>query len=92
MIDATEASTAATLSGVPAFRSATSWLSSDTAAVVTVDVAAQSVSVGGRTYTASIRESARDALLNGRWDPIGELLEGLPAAGAQAAKLPYMTA
>ncbi len=64
----------------------------DPAAVVTVDVAAQSVGVAGRTYPAAIRESARDALLNGRWDPIGELLEGLPAAGAQAAKLPYMAA
>ena len=62
----------------------------DPSAVVTVDVAAQSVSVGGRAYPAAIRDSARDALLNGRWDPIGELIEGLPAAGAQAAKLPYM--
>ena len=62
----------------------------DPAAVVTVDVAARSVSVGGRAYPAAMRDSARDALLNGRWDPIGELLEGLPAAGAQAAKLPYM--
>ena len=33
--------------------------------------------------------SARDALINGRWDPIGELLEGLPAAKETATKLSY---
>jgi len=64
----------------------------DPTLAVTVDVASKSVSVGGKSYPAEIRDSARDALLNGRWDPIGELLEGLPAAGAQAAKLPYMAA
>ena len=38
------------------------------------------------------RETARDALINGRWDAIGELIDGLPAVKATAAKLPYMAA
>ena len=59
---------------------------------VTVDVAAQAVRFGGRTVPASIRESARDALVNGRWDAIGELLDGLPAARSLAARMPYLAA
>jgi 3-isopropylmalate/(R)-2-methylmalate dehydratase small subunit len=30
--------------------------------------------------------------VNGRWDAIGELLEGLPAMRTTAAKLPYLAA
>jgi 3-isopropylmalate/(R)-2-methylmalate dehydratase small subunit len=57
---------------------------------ISVDVAGQSVRFGGRSVKAAIREAARDALVNGRWDPIGELLEGLPAAMEQAGRLAYM--
>ncbi len=64
----------------------------DPGIAITADVAAQSIRFGGQTVKAAIREAARDALVNGRWDPIGELLEGLPAAKEQAAKLPYMAA
>jgi 3-isopropylmalate/(R)-2-methylmalate dehydratase small subunit len=59
---------------------------------VTVDVAAQEIRFGGQSVKAAIRDSARDALLNARWDPIGELLEGLPAVQAAAQKLPYLAA
>jgi 3-isopropylmalate/(R)-2-methylmalate dehydratase small subunit len=62
----------------------------DPTLVVSVDVAGQRVRFGERVVAAEIRESARDALINGRWDAIGELLEGLPAATAQAGQLPYM--
>jgi 3-isopropylmalate/(R)-2-methylmalate dehydratase small subunit len=31
-------------------------------------------------------------LINGRWDAIGDLIDGLPAVQATAAKLPYMSA
>jgi 3-isopropylmalate/(R)-2-methylmalate dehydratase small subunit len=55
-----------------------------------VDVAAQEIRFGGQSIKAGIKSSARDALVNGRWDPIGELLEGLPDAKALAGKLPYM--
>ncbi|HEV8073354.1 MAG TPA: 3-isopropylmalate dehydratase small subunit [Opitutaceae bacterium] len=55
-----------------------------------VDVAAQEIRFGGQKVKALIREAARDALVNGRWDPIGELLEGRAAVTAAAARLPYL--
>ncbi|MDR2673708.1 MAG: 3-isopropylmalate dehydratase small subunit [Opitutaceae bacterium] len=38
------------------------------------------------------RESARDALVHGRWDAIGELMEGREAVLALREKLPYLAA
>ena len=52
----------------------------------------QFVAFGRDSVKAVIRDSARDALVNGRWDAIGELLDGLPSAKSAAAKLPYMAA
>jgi len=57
---------------------------------IAIDVANQEVRFAGQSVKVSFRESARDALINGRWDPIGELLEGLPAAKATANKLGYL--
>lgn len=59
---------------------------------VTVDVAAQAIRFGNQSVPATLRESARDALVNGRWDPIGELLEGLPAVKTLAGAHPYLAA
>jgi 3-isopropylmalate/(R)-2-methylmalate dehydratase small subunit len=59
---------------------------------VTIDVTKQEVRFGGQTVNGAIRDSARDALVNGRWDAIGELIDGLPAAKTTAAKLPYLAA
>jgi 3-isopropylmalate/(R)-2-methylmalate dehydratase small subunit len=42
---------------------------------MTIDLAAERIRFGGDEFPVSIRSSARDALINGRWDPIGELLE-----------------
>jgi 3-isopropylmalate/(R)-2-methylmalate dehydratase small subunit len=64
----------------------------DPATEVAIDVAGQKVSFAGQTVSASIRDSARDALVNGRWDPIGELLEGAGDAAKVAGKLHYMMA
>jgi 3-isopropylmalate/(R)-2-methylmalate dehydratase small subunit len=64
----------------------------DPATEVAIDVVGQRVSFGGESIPVTIRESARDALIHGRWDPIGELIEGAPAAANVAGKLRYMTA
>ena len=56
---------------------------------IVIDVVDQEIRFAGQKVKASIRESARDALINGRWDPIGELLEGLPAVKTKAAVLRY---
>ena len=61
-------------------------------AEVIVDVAAQEVRCGKLQIKVSIREAARDALVNGRWDAIGELLDGAAAVKTTAAKLPYLAA
>lgn len=59
---------------------------------VVVDVAAQEVRFGGQKIKTTQRESARDALINGRWDSIGELLDGKDAVAALTEKLPYLAA
>ncbi|MBS0632242.1 MAG: 3-isopropylmalate dehydratase small subunit [Verrucomicrobia bacterium] len=59
---------------------------------VVIDLVAQEARFAGQKVKITIRESARDALVNGRWDPIGELIDGLPAVNALAGKLPYFAA
>ena len=59
---------------------------------VVIDVANQEIRFGGQTVPATFRETARDALVNGRWDAIGELLDGIPAVKETARKLPYLAA
>jgi 3-isopropylmalate/(R)-2-methylmalate dehydratase small subunit len=55
-----------------------------------LDLAKQELRFGSQSIKATVRDAARDALVNGRWDPIGELLEAGEAVKATAAKLPYM--
>ncbi len=57
---------------------------------IVIDVVAQEVRFGGQTVKATLRETARDGLINGRWDAIGELLDGRDAVKSLAAKLPYL--
>ena len=62
----------------------------DPAVEITVDLAAGRIRFGGQEVPMTMRESARDALVNGRWDPIGELLDGREAVAATAGRLPYL--
>jgi len=57
---------------------------------VVVDVARAEIRFGGQTARAAMRESARDALANGRWDAIGDLLEGVEDVRRLASRLPYL--
>ncbi|HEY1108536.1 MAG TPA: 3-isopropylmalate dehydratase small subunit [Opitutaceae bacterium] len=59
---------------------------------ITIDLATMEVRFDGQSAKITQRETARDALVNGRWDAIGELIEGIPAVQGTAAKLPYMAA
>jgi 3-isopropylmalate/(R)-2-methylmalate dehydratase small subunit len=59
-------------------------------AEVTIDLVKLEVRFAGQTVKITQRESARDALVNGRWDAIGELLDGIPAVKETARKLPYL--
>lgn len=57
---------------------------------ITIDVENQAVCAGDKTYRASLRESARQGLIEGRWDPIAELLEGKKEVDEVAARLSYV--
>jgi len=67
-------------------------IEADPGAEITVDVAGLEIRCGSLKVKAAIRAAAQEALVHGRWDPIGELLEGAAAVKAAAAKLPYMAA
>jgi len=62
----------------------------DSSLEVAIDVRQGKVRFDGRTISATLRDSARDALVNGRWDAIGELLEGVSDVRKVAATLPYL--
>ena len=57
---------------------------------VAIDVRCGTVRFGRQSIAVGLRDSARDALVNGRWDAIGELLEGVPDVKKVAASLPYL--
>src|SRR5215207_6920001 len=52
---------------------------------IVVDVMKQEIRFGGQTVQAEVRPADRDALINGRWDAIAELLDGMAAMKATAA-------
>ncbi len=85
--------------GMPCFEAAREDIAKIAAAIeanpqleIVADVERQEIRFGGATVKAAVRAAARDALVNGRWDAIGELLDGMPAMKATAARLPYLAA
>jgi len=58
---------------------------------VTIDLVAATVTAGDLKVPCSIKPGARDALVNGLWDPIAQLLDGAEATKQVAAKLPYLS-
>jgi 3-isopropylmalate/(R)-2-methylmalate dehydratase small subunit len=68
----------------------TAFVAANPAAEVRIDLEKLEVRFGGERIPVTLRESARDALVNGRWDAIGELLDGVPAVKATAERLPYL--
>ncbi len=58
---------------------------------VTIDVDALKVTTsGGLSFPVTMPESARDALISGRWDPIQELMDNEAAIDAKAEQLHYV--
>ena len=57
---------------------------------VTIDLVAGTVTAGSVSVPCSIKPGARDALVNGLWDPIAQLLDGAEQTKSVAAKLPYL--
>ncbi|HTT57418.1 MAG TPA: 3-isopropylmalate dehydratase small subunit [Opitutaceae bacterium] len=67
-------------------------IAANPAVELTVDVARGEIRFAGHVIAAAMRPSARDALVNGRWDAISELLEGVESVKKIAAGQPYMAA
>ena len=61
----------------------------DPSLVVEIDVEAREVRAGDTVYPASLPDSARQGLLEGTWDPLGELLEQSDAVRARTSELGY---
>ncbi len=68
------------------------FVESNPQAEVVIDLVKLEARFGGHSVKIAQRESARDALVNGRWDAIGELLDGIPSVKATATTLPYLAA
>lgn len=67
-------------------------IESDPAAVITLDLLENKLSVADVDFPARLPEHAREALVTGRWDAIADLLEGVDDVRTRAASLPYMAA
>ncbi len=63
----------------------------DPAVEITIYVEGNRVRYGEVSFPVHIVESAREALISAKWDPIGELLEGNTAIEKTADALPYMS-
>jgi len=67
-------------------------VASNPALELTADLGTMQLRYGSEAVPLQLRDSARDALVNGRWDAIAELLEGASAVQAVSARLPYLQA
>ncbi len=83
--------------GIPCFCAAKEDIQAIAAAVeadpsieITLDVENERIGFGDQSVTAVVRESARKALCEGKWDMIGELKEVEDQISEVAARLPYM--
>ncbi|MDQ8184433.1 3-isopropylmalate dehydratase small subunit [Pelagicoccus sp. SDUM812002] len=83
--------------GIPCFIAAKEDIAKIAAAVeadpsieITLDVENEKIGFGSESVTAVIRETAKKALVAGKWDMIGELKEAETEVSSVAAKLPYM--
>lgn len=65
-------------------------LAADPQIVVTLDLVHLTIRYGGEVAGCELRDGARRGLIEGRWDPIGELLEATPMVEAVANRLPAM--
>ena len=65
-------------------------VSADAETIVDINVADKTITVNGKSYAVNIKDSAHDALVNGRWDPLAELLEANASVDAIAETLAYI--
>ena len=83
--------------GIPAVRASRADLSRLAAAIeanpglsVTVDLTSLTVKAGDISFSVTMPDSARDALVTGQWDYLGRLLSAADEVTAHAKKIPYL--
>jgi 3-isopropylmalate/(R)-2-methylmalate dehydratase small subunit len=57
---------------------------------MTINLTKETIRLGRDEFPGSILSTARDALINGRWDPIAELLEAHALVEERVAQMSYM--
>jgi 3-isopropylmalate/(R)-2-methylmalate dehydratase small subunit len=57
---------------------------------ITIDLERGTVSAAGASHPLTMKAAARDALVKGEWDPIGQLLDGAERARKVGESLPYL--
>lgn len=73
-------------------RSLADLIEADPVQEITVDIANGRVMAADLDFEATIPQDARNALVEGRWDAIADLLEGIPLVQEKARQLPYFFA
>jgi 3-isopropylmalate/(R)-2-methylmalate dehydratase small subunit len=68
----------------------TAWIAANPGKEITVDVAGLKVVAGEKSWPCTIAASARDGLINGKWDAIADLLDAGNMIDVTAASLPYV--
>ena len=63
---------------------------SDPQVEIEIDVKNLEIRCAGKSYPIEIADSAHDALVNGRWDPIASLVEGEGEVAKTAGALSYI--
>ncbi|MFO7178443.1 MAG: 3-isopropylmalate dehydratase small subunit [Pseudomonadota bacterium] len=66
-------------------------IEADPATEVTLDLEAKTVRAGTLSFPFDMKPGARDALIRGEWDPIGQLLDAANDVRAVAQQLPYLS-
>lgn len=57
---------------------------------ITIDIEVQELRFGDQSIPCEIREGARNSLMNGKWDPLEDLLNGAEQVEAVASNLDYV--
>ena len=67
----------------------TAAIEADPKVKITINLEVRKVTFGTESIPVALPDSARDAFLSARWDPIGELLEGESAIASTAGEFAY---
>ena len=68
----------------------TAWAKANPAEDIEIDLPKKEIRAGGKTWTFIQRESARESLIKGEYDPLSFLLANRDKVAATAKNIPYM--